>query len=111
MRSARCSFVVRAVDLILTGDQQTAQNLANGRLGYCLHEDIVAWPFEISEAGAAAPLIELESAYRRSAAHEGGDAFAPTLIRNAGDRHLGDRRMEGEHTLDVTRRNVLSAGD
>src|SRR5579862_1305654 len=43
--------------------------------------------------------------------HPGGDLLAPPLVRDAGDRGLGHRRVGFEHDLHLARVDVQPAGD
>ena len=38
------------------------------------------------------------------------EILAPALVRQSHDCHLGDRRMQGQHALDVGGQHVLAAG-
>src|ERR1700730_11437589 len=99
---------------ILTGHEKPPQDLADRRFRDLGDEHIIARSLVIGEARRAAPGIERRRLDRnvsiRDALNESGDALAPPLVRHSHDRHLGDRRMQGQHVLDVGGRHVLASG-
>src|SRR5919205_4247760 len=70
------------VGLILAGLELAAQDLAHGRLGHRLDEDVAPWTLEAGELGAGqAKPVELLRGERRVAGHhKRADDLSPAFI-------------------------------
>src|SRR5262245_60241912 len=101
----------RALELVLTRHELPALELADRRLRYRLDEDVTPRPLEIGEPRGAAELIELLGLDHAATLDEGGNDFAPALVRDPDHGHLGDCGMQRQAAFDLDRRDVLAAAD
>src|SRR6516165_12769573 len=79
---------------ILTSDKQAAQDLADRRFRDFGDKHVLAWALVIGEARTPAPGVESLRLDSAAALDESGDPLAPALVRQAGDCHLGNGRMQ-----------------
>ena len=80
--------------IILAGDEQAAQDLADRRFRDFGDKHVLARALVIGEARTPAPGVECVGLDRAAALDESGDPLAPALVPQAGDGHLGDGRMQ-----------------
>src|SRR5262249_3180504 len=78
----------------LAGDEQTAQDLPDRRFGDFGYKHVLARALVIGQARSRAPGVGRVGIDRAATLDKGGDPLAPALIRQAGNRHLGDRRVQ-----------------
>src|SRR5215467_9452320 len=78
---------------VLAGDEQTAQDLPDRRFRDFGDKHVLARALVIGEARTTAPGVERLGLDRAAALDKSGDPLPPALVRYAGDRHFGDRRM------------------
>src|ERR1700756_4829752 len=79
---------------VIAGDEQAAQDLADRRFRDLGDKHVLAGALVIGEARTPAPDVERVGFDRAAALDESRDPLAPALVRQAGDSHLGDRRMQ-----------------
>src|SRR5215468_9741298 len=79
---------------VLAGDEQAAQDLADWRFRDFGNKHVIARALVIGEARTPAPGVERFGLDRAAALDKSGDPLAPAVVRHAGDRHLGDRRVQ-----------------
>src|SRR6516225_5327415 len=101
----------RALQLVFTRHELTAQELADGRLRDRRDEDVAPRPFEIGEPRGAAELIELLGLDHAATLDEGGNNLAPALVRDPDHGHLGDCGMQRQAAFNLDRRDILPTAD
>src|SRR6516164_4541371 len=85
---------------IFAGGELAAKELADRRFRNFGHENIAPRSLEIRQARSAAERVEVLGLDRRAAFDEGGDDFAPALVRQADDGDFRHGGMERKTRLD-----------
>src|SRR5919204_5368591 len=101
------------VGLILSGLELAAQDLAHGRLGHRLDEDVAPWTLEVGElvAGQAEPVEFLRGERGIAGHHKRADHLSPALIGQPAHGDVSHFGMLRENVLDLKWVDVLTARD
>src|ERR1700733_2830036 len=89
---------------VFTGNELAAKQFADRRFWNLGDEFVASRALEIREARAFAERVQLAGFDRGSTLDEGADNFAPAFVRQSGNRHFRDCRMQRQATFDLNRR-------
>ena len=91
--------------------QRRLEELAGGRAGDLVHEDVVVRQPPLGEAGGEVALERVRVRLRAFLQDDDGErAFVPLLVPRGDDRGLAHGRMAHERVLEIDRADPLAAG-